>query len=278
LNKLEAVPGPARKPRAEVMSSAVRMLRVLELVATEPFEWTLSELAKSMSMSKATAHRVMATLVDAGFATQEPVRNRYSVSGKALEVGTAYLRHSPAYRAAFPVMNDLAKQVEGMVHLGVWDNDSILFLRSYGQPSRYYLYADSGDRRPLHANALGKAMLAWSPASEVERIMSQGCASFTRNTITTLAQMNRDLARVRERGYAINEEEWSLGLRAVASAIFDARGQVAASICIGGPANRMTPASVKKCGAMVRDAGNYISSQLGFRAQARHIGSRRPQS
>jgi IclR family KDG regulon transcriptional repressor len=258
---------PGGKVRAEVMSSTVRTLRALELLSTEPFEWTLSELARSMSLSKATAHRIMATLMDAGYAAQEPVRNRYYVSGKALEVGTGYLRHLPAYRAAFPVMHDLDKQVQGMVHFGVWDNDSILFLRSYGQPSRYYLHADTGDRRPLHANAMGKAMLAYSPAFEVARIINGGCEAFTKNTITTLAAMKRELVRVRQRGYAINDEEWCLGLRAVASPILGARGNVVASICIGGPVTNMSPSRMEKYGNLVLEAGNYISSQLGFRSQ-----------
>src|ERR1044071_4033108 len=141
--------------RTEVMSSTVRALRLLELVAAEPFEWSLSDLAQALALSKATTHRILATLMEAGFISQEPIRNRYFISRKALEVGTGFLRHSPAYRAAFPVMHQLGRQVEGIVHFGVWDRDTILFLRSYGQPSSYYLYADTGDRRPLHANAIG---------------------------------------------------------------------------------------------------------------------------
>jgi DNA-binding IclR family transcriptional regulator len=264
---LELANGERKSVRAETMSSTIRTLRALELLATEPFEWTLTELARSMSLSKATAHRILATLVEAGYAAQAPGRNRYCVSGKALEVGSGYLRHLPAYRAAFPVMHDLVKQAGRMVHFGVWDNDSILFLRSYGQPSRFYVYADVGDRRPMHANAMGKAMLAYSPPFDVVRIMSAGCEAFTRNTITTISAMKRELTRIRERGYAINDEEWCLGLRAVASPILGARNEVAGSICIGGPITNMTSARLEEYGALVLEAGNYISHQLGFRSR-----------
>jgi DNA-binding IclR family transcriptional regulator len=159
----------------------------------------------------------------------------------------------------------LGREIEGIVHFGVWDRDTILFLRSYGQPSGYYLYADAGDRRPLHANAMGKAMLAWAPATEVNRIMSGGCDRFTENTITTLAAMQRELTVVRKRGYATNDEEWCLGLRAVASPIFGARREVVASICIGGPAIKISAARLVKLGTLVRDAGMQISRQLGYR-------------
>lgn len=266
-SNFELADGNPKKVRSETMSSTLRTLRALELLATEPFEWTLTEVARSMSLSKATAHRILATLVEAGYATQAPARNRYYVSGKALEIGTGYLRHLPAYRAAFPVMHDLVKQAGRMVHFGVWDNDSILFLRSYGQPSRYYVYADVGDRRPLHANAMGKAMLAYSPPFDVSRIMDAGCEAYTRNTITTISAMRRELARIRERGYAINDEEWCLGLRAVASPILGARNEVVAAICIGGPITNMTPARLEEYGLLVLEAGNYISHQLGFRSR-----------
>ncbi len=251
--------------RTEVMSSTIRTLRVLELLSMEPFEWSLTEISNKLSLSKGTAHRIVATLIEAGFVRQDGLRNRYVVSGKALEVGTGFLRHSPAYRAAFPVMHELGRQIEGIIHFGVWDSDTILFLRSYGQPSSYYLYADTGDRRPIHANAMGKAMLAYSPAADVERIMSANCDAFTRNTITTLPAMERELARIRKRGFAINDEEWCTGLRAVASPVLGLRGEVAASICIGGPTLKMSNARIEKYGRLVRDAGTQISRQLGFR-------------
>lgn len=274
-SKKELTNGNKKNVRSETMSSTMRALRALELLATEPFEWTLTELARSMSLSKATAHRILATLVEAGYAAQSPARNRYYVAGKALEVGTGYLRHLPAYRAAFPVMHDLVKQAGRMVHFGVWDNDSILFLRSYGQPSRYYVYADVGDRRPMHANALGKAMLAYSPPLDVARIMNAGCEAFTRNTITAMSTMKRELARIRERGYAVNDEEWCLGLRAVASPILGARKEVVAAICIGGPITAMTATRVKEYGSLVLEAANYISHQLGFRSRVEQ-SRRRP--
>jgi IclR family pca regulon transcriptional regulator len=84
--------------RTEIMSSTVRSLHLLELLSTEPFEWGLSEIAQALSLSKATSHRIVATLMEAGFVSQEPIRRRYFVSGKALEVGTGFLRHSPVPR------------------------------------------------------------------------------------------------------------------------------------------------------------------------------------
>ena len=162
-------------------------------------------------------------------------------------------------------MHQLGSEIEGIVHFGVWDRDTILFLRSYGQPSSYYLYADAGDRRPLHANAMGKAMLAWAPATEVERIMSEGCERFTENTITTLAAMQRELTVVRKRGYARNDEEWCLGLRAVASPIFGARREVAAFDLHWRPSHQDVCREIRiSFQTRCADAGMQISRSTGL--------------
>jgi DNA-binding IclR family transcriptional regulator len=254
-----------KHPRNEVMSSTIRALSVLELLSTEPFEWGLMEIAQAQSLSKATTHRILATLIEAGFVSHDPRHRRYFVSGKALEVGTGFLRHSSAYRAAFPVMHELVKHVEGMVHFGVWDSDTLLFLRSYGQPSSYYEYADAGDRRPIYAYAMGKVMLAYAPKSDVIRIMSAHLERFTPHTITTTQAMERELASIRKKGFAINDEESSIGLRAAASAIFSQHHQVVASISISGPTQKLPYAKLDYCGALLLDAATKISVQLGYR-------------
>lgn len=275
MSTIERLPTAGKQPRSEVMSSTLRALGVLELLASEPFEWGLMEIAQAQSMSKATTHRILATLIEAGFVSHDPRYRRYFVSGKALEVGTGFLRHSSAYRAAFPVMHELVQQVEGMVHFGVWDRDTLLFLRSYGQPSTYYLYADAGDRRPIHAYAMGKVMLAYAPKSDVSRIMSR-CEKLTPRTITTALAMERELASIRKKGFAINDEESSTGLRAAASAIFDQHSKAVASISISGPTQKLQYAKLEHCGALLHDAATKISTQLGYRRK--HFAARLPES
>jgi IclR family acetate operon transcriptional repressor len=223
------------------------------------------EIAQALSMSKATTHRILSTLMEAKFISYEPRHRRYFVSGNALAIGTAFLRRSSAYRAAFPVMHDLVQKVKGMVHFGVLEGDALLFLRSYGQPSDYYLYADAGDRRPLHAYAMGKAILAHLPPGDVLRIMSYTCEAFTPRTITTLAAMKRELLNIRAKGFAINDEEASIGLRAVASAIFKQQGEVVGSISISGSTQNMQSSELARSGILVRDAAIKISMQLGYR-------------
>jgi IclR family KDG regulon transcriptional repressor len=251
--------------RTEIMSSTVCSLHLLELFSTEPFEWGLSEIAQALSLSKATSHRILATLMEAGFVSQEPIRHRYFVSGKALEVGTGFLRHSPAYRAAFPVMHQLGERDRGHRTLRcvgsrhdpispqLWATERLLPLRRRRRPPTFARQCHGQGNAGLGSrNRSGPHHVRWLRALHGEDNHHIGC--YAART-----------GRRPEEGYAINDEEWCLGLRAVASPIFGARREVVASICIGGPAIKMSAARLVKFGALVREAGMQISRQLSYR-------------
>src|SRR5205085_8928151 len=133
----------------------------------------------------------------------------------------------PVYRSAFLIMQELAKKVDGTVHLGVWDNGAVLFMYSIGYPSTMQMFSDVGDRRGLNVTAIGKVMLAYRPLSDVQQAMARAKSS-TPKTITTLAQMKIEMERIRKQGYAMNDEELVVGIRAIAAPIRDQRGEVIA--------------------------------------------------
>jgi IclR family acetate operon transcriptional repressor len=111
---------------------------------------------------------------------------------------------------------------------------------------------------------MGKAMMAWLPPSVVTRVMSGGCERYTERTITTMADMQRELKVIRSRGYAVNDEEWCRGLRAVAAPVWNRDGEATGSICVGGPTHLMTKPILLKYARIVCEGGMKISSQLGY--------------
>ena len=137
------------------MTSTLRCMKVLELLADEPFELSFTELAARLKIPKASAHRLCATLLEANLITQEPVTRRYMLNSHALWIGSGYVRHSPAYRAAFFPMQELARQFRGTVQLGVLDKDYVIFIHSVGYSGAPDAFADVGLRRPLNATASG---------------------------------------------------------------------------------------------------------------------------
>jgi DNA-binding IclR family transcriptional regulator len=246
------------------MSSTLKCLKVLDLLATEPYVYSLGEVVELTGYEKGTAHRLLATLVEGGYAGQDDDTRRYFVAGKAFSVGSAYLRHHPVNRAAYVVMNEMAPKVAGMIHLGTLDRGTLLFLRTVGHPSSYYSYSDAGDRLPLHANAMGKAILAFGGEALLHEAMRAPHA-FTERTIVSIDKMRRELTQVRARGVALNDGEWTPGLRAVAAPIFERRGAVVASLAIGGPTPDMNKVAIEKYSRMAREGAGKISSLLGYR-------------
>jgi IclR family acetate operon transcriptional repressor len=259
--------------RRESMSSSLKCFQALELMASEPYELALSEIAAALSLPLASAHRVIATLCEAGMAEQEIATRRYRLTGKALWMGTGYLRRSSIYRSAFLVLQETAHRCPGLAHLAAMDDDKVLYLHTVGSPSALYLYADTGERRPMHCTGLGKAMLAYQSSEVVDRILSRKLEKLTPKTITTSSGMREELDRIRLRGFAIDNEENVKGLRCLAAPILDRTGRAVAAFSMSAPIAVMTTEVIEKYSAVVRQAALRVSVLLGYRPSTSNFNS-----
>lgn len=256
---------PVLKKRRESMSSTLKCFEAFELLAQEPYELPLAEIAARLAQPLTTAHRLLATLTEAGFVEQDAASRYYRLAGKALWAGSAYLRHSPVYHAAFLIMQETARECPGLVHLGSLHGNYVLYLHTVGSPSRLYLYADTGERRTLHATGLGKAILAWQPAEVLTRLTAQKLERFTKRTLTSPSELREELRLTRQRGYAIDDEEGVLGLRCVAAPILDRAGVSVAALSISAPVSVMAPGALEGFAAQIREAALKVSVQIGYR-------------
>jgi DNA-binding IclR family transcriptional regulator len=256
------------------LSSSLRCLEVLEKLAQDPRPLSLSEIAKSMQVAKSTAHRFVTTLMAAGFVAQEGSTRRYHLAGKALWIGTGFLRYSPAYRAGYAALDRLeAHLADTMAHLGVWDSDSVLYLHTTGPLRSTLLFTDIGERRPVHCTALGKTLLAYRPARDVERIFARGLERYTDKTIVSIPVMREELARIRRCGYALDDEEGVRGLRCIASPIWDSSGEAVAALSISSPLAQLSDSEVLRCARLVQEAALWASVQLGYRTSTVNVAS-----
>ena len=254
-----------KEPRRRIMPSTLRCLQVLDVVAREPNAFTFNEIAESLGMEKSSVHRFIQTLVAAGLLELDVSNRRYHVAGKALWIGSGYLRYSPVYRAAFPELERLAHETDALSHLGVWDNDAVLYLQTTRPPGYTLLFANVGGRRPLHSTALGKTMLAYRPDEDLERVFARGCERFTDNTITSIDVMRRELVHIRQLGYTLDNEEGIPGLRCVAAPIRDSSEGVVAALSVSAPRARLTDSEIPRYARMVQVAALRVSLQLGYR-------------
>jgi DNA-binding IclR family transcriptional regulator len=241
----------------------VRCLKVLELLAEEPFELSFTELAARLNVPKASAHRLCTTLIEAKLIAQEPATRRYMLSSHALWIGSGYLRHSAIYRAAFFPMQDLARQLPGTVQLGVLDQDYVLFIHSVGYPGALDAFADVGLRRPLNATASGKIFLASMPTEAVDRIMSKCTQRYTSSTITSSARMKQEIALVKKMRYARNVEELLPGYWVLAAGVVAKDGRPVAAISITLPLAEFTPERETAIAALLKETARKTSLQFG---------------
>jgi DNA-binding IclR family transcriptional regulator len=253
-----------KKARTGTMSSTLRCLQVLELLAEEPFELSVSDAAERLSMPRASAHRLCATLVEGGFVEPVPFSRRYRLTAKSLWVGSGYLRHSAIYRAAFFPMQTLAKQIPGTAQLGILSEGKVLFIHSVGYPGSTEAFADVGLKRPLHATASGKLFLADMPLDAVERLMAHGVERYTERTTVSFARIKEELIQAAANGYAVNDEELLPGYLVLAAPVLDAGGSTVAAISITMPAGPRHPENGSPHVALLREAARKTSLQLGY--------------
>lgn len=244
------------------MTSTLRCLKVLELLADEPFELSFTELAARLDVPKASAHRLCTTLIEADLITQDPLTRRYMLSCHALWIGSGYLRHSALYRAAFFPMQELARQLPGTVQLGVLDQDHVLFIHSVGYVGAPDAFADVGLRRPLNATASGKIFLGAMHSDEVDRIMAKSSEKYTSSTITSTARMRQEIAQMKKVRYARNVEELLPGYWVLAAGV-GSEDRPSAAISITLPLAEFTPEQELAFAASVKEAARKASLQLG---------------
>ncbi|MEV7596044.1 IclR family transcriptional regulator [Kitasatospora sp. NPDC089797] len=256
-------PSPAT-PAAAGVKSAVRTIEVLEYFAARPGLHSLADAQEALGYPKSSLYMLLRTLVDLGWVETDLTGTRYGIGVRALLVGTAYIDGDEAVAATRPVLDRLADDTTETVHLARLDGTDVVYLAT--RASRHYLrpFTRVGRRLPAHATALGKALLATLPDEEVARLLPERLDPLTDRTHTTRAALLEDLRAVRERGYATDREENTLGLCCYAVAVpyrTPARDAVSCSV----PVARLTPGREQ----MIRDALGEARERLAL--ATRHL-------
>lgn len=218
-----------------------RALAVLEALAGAPAPVGVSEIAHRTELSVSTAHRLVRTLLKAGFVDQDPVTDRYQLGPALVPLGrSAEARLGLAH--ALPVLDDLARATGESVNLGQRLGNEVLVVLQVASSQSLRFDQRPGTRVPMHTSAMGKCLLAWDtePDDAVDRLGD--LAGLTERTITDRARLASELHDVRARGWAINDEERVAGVRALAVPVHDGAGHPIAAIAVQGPTVRLVPA------------------------------------
>jgi IclR family KDG regulon transcriptional repressor len=254
------------KPRGESKVNSVdRALVILDYLGTQSKEVGVRELGQAIGLSKSSVHRILQTLRARGFVRWNPDNARYSLGMKAFEVGCGILRSMEAHSVAKPYLDQLANSLSETAFLGVLDEADVVLIDKIDVRRAVHIQADIGTRQPVHATALGKALLANLDRVDADRIMAaKPLARLTKNTIIDAETLRAELERVRRQGYAEDNDETEEGLYGVAAAVFNYSGKPVAAISVVVPRiGQQAPAKERLTKAVVAAAGE-ISAKMGY--------------
>lgn len=240
-----------------------RALDVLEALATHD-GITLTGLADHLDQSPATMHRVLATLERRRYVESNPDRQEWFVGPEAFRLGSAFLRRTNIVERSRTVMRDLMARTGETANLGIERDGDVLFVSQVETHNTIRAFFPPGTRSPLHASGIGKALLGAMDDDRLEAfIRAATFTRFTDKTITHADELRAQIALTRQRGYALDDEERTIGMRCVAASVVNSYGEAVAGISVSGPTIRMHDQKVRETGQLVRDAAAEISRQLG---------------
>ena len=267
----QAVQRPRNKAR---LSSVANAIRVVKAFSDDEFEIGISRLATRLGLAKSTVHRLATTLIDAGVLEQNPETGKYRLGLLVFELGSLVRRKIDVYNEAKPWLFALRDQTGETVHLAVLGRQGLVYINFIESQKAIRMSTGLGQRKPLHCTAEGKALLAFQPAEVIERAIAAGLDRLTPKTITDATALRDELAVIRARGYATDDEECEPGMRCIAAPVRDDSGHVTAAVGVAGPVQRLTKKMLLSHAPALMNAVAAISQRLGDPPPHESIGRR----
>lgn len=246
------------------VQSIDRIFDIVEVLAQWPQGMALSDLAAATGLHVSTAHRLVQSLLRRGYAIKD--RNgKYRLTLRLYEIGSQVSGVLNLLTVARPMLDQLANVSHEAVHLVERDGNDVLYLYK-AEPLQQLVRMSScvGLRNPMYCTGVGKSILAQLPQAQVEEIWrnTQVCA-YTEKTITDLDELLAHLALVRQRGYAIDDEEHEQGVRCIAVAIRNSFHLPVAAISVSAPASRLDDATMTQLYPQLAAISSELSRMLG---------------
>ena len=247
----------------EAVKSAHRALQIVGLFSEETRPWSFQEMTDYLGYPRASMHGLLETLVADRWLAKDSSTKRYSLGIKAFEAGAAYQRINTLETLARRVMDRIRSDTGETVQLAVLDGLEAVYVAKAVGSRLLRLDSEVGSRLPAHATGVGKVLLSCLPERELhERLEGVELERLTERTITTHAGLMDELASIRERGFATDNEECTLGARCVAVPVRRVDGSCAAAMSISVPTAQHTAELRQRLARDLRRGAEELSHQL----------------
>jgi IclR family transcriptional regulator, carbohydrate utilization repressor len=250
------------KPSVQVLE---RMFTLIDVLASREEAISLKEISEKTGLHPSTTHRILNDLTIGRF-VDRPESGSYRLGMRLLELGNLVKARLSVRDAALTPMRNLHKLIQQPVNLSMRQGDEIVYVeRAYSERSGMQVVRAIGGRAPLHLTSTGKLFLALDEPQRVRAYATRtGLSGQTRNSITQLPILERELAKARQYGIARDNEELELGVRCMAAGVYDDQGKLVAGLSISAPADRLDEGWLPKLQATASE----ISVALGYVASS----------
>ncbi len=255
---------PLKRAPYFLIKSIEKAFRLLEILCLEG-EIGVSELGKRVNLKKANVHRLLATLSHLGYAEKDPATAKYRPTFKTFELGSALINRIGVQTIAHPYLEQLGKQFGETNNLGVLSQGEVVYIDKVESSESLRMDLKVGIRLPAYCTALGKVLIAHLPPAELEEYLRrQKLFLHTPRTVISPEKLRKNLKKVREQGYALDEQEYAEGICCIAAPVRDYRGKVVAAISVAGPSIRVNGGKLAQLQEPLIEVAGKISKKLGY--------------
>lgn len=247
------------------VAAVVNAFHIVELLSDDNGQG-VGEISRILNISKTTTHRLLQSLIEVNLVRQDPDTQKYRLTYRLFELGAKAFDNSSLVRAANGPMTKLNDLTEETIHLGVLDSHSMVYLHKLDAKHTIVLASRVGKVAPLHCTALGKVLLAWLERATIHGIVHDLEYTIrTPRTIRSPEEFIDHLQKVKQEGYALDQEENEEGITCFAVPIFDYNEDTVAGLSISSPNFRLKSEQIPDLVESLKKCGLEISIALGYR-------------
>lgn len=251
-------------PRSGIVQSIDRAMAILEVLGEDEEGYRLTDLARRTGLSVSTVHRLLTTLEQRRFVQFDRSDGMWHVGRGAFTIGSAFVRQRNFVAPALPLLRRLRDQTRETVNLGIVDDGEVVVLTQVESREIMRAITRVGGRAPVVNSGMGKAILASYPDADVDAVISRhGLRKVTEKSITRAPALRAEIAAIRKRGYALDNEEFVTGLRCAAAVVYNAQAEALCAISISGLAVRVSDERLHVLGRLIAEAAKELTLILG---------------
>lgn len=251
-------------PASKTVPAVERALDILEALDVSRKGMGISEISRKLDIPRSTAHILMLTLEKYGYVTKNATDRNYILGTRVYHLGREIIRNQQLPQVALEPMKWLASKSRLTCHLSIMENGQAVYVQKVEGPGFIHFDTRIGKRTNLHCTSVGKVLLSFGLESQRKKFFSaQTFAHYTRNTITSAADLKVELGKVQAQGWALDDEEEELDVRCLAVPVFNPNGELLAALSVTGTVGQIPDGAIPNLAGLLQQASARIYNYVG---------------